>query len=169
MLKKGIVGIPLLALVGLFAFVISINQDSSDSARGQEEKMAGTEAANFDSSESALGDPREYGHPIEKSRFGEPKDFVLAIHSQWNEMDWEEQYAISATSQSFDLISSLVTEINYLRTNIDGALSAEFDALQETANKITHPDAELSEKELKSLIPLFENQLNKLYGIMMNR
>lgn len=168
MLKKVIVGIPVMALMGLIAFVIFINLDSSDSTVGQEE-VGGAVAANLDSGENISTGPKEYGLPIEKSRFGEPKDFVLAIHSKWRELEREEQVTLSADSESFALISMTVSEINYLRRNMDGAMIRDFDALQETAYKLTDPAAELSEKERKFLIPLFENQLNKLYETMMNR
>ncbi|MCM3611099.1 hypothetical protein M4S82_07510 [Planococcus sp. MERTA32b] len=169
MLKKVVVGVPLLTLVGLCIFVIFLNLDSSDSASVQEEKVNDTKTASFDSSENVFTDPKEYGQPIENSRFGEPKDFILAIHREWSEMARGEQNDISSGSESYGLISALVTEINYLRANIDGALTAEFDALQETAFKLTDSSVGLTEKERTSLIPRFENQLNELFSVMMNR
>ncbi|MFD1030607.1 hypothetical protein [Metaplanococcus flavidus] len=107
MLKKVVVGVPLLTLVALFIFVIFINLNSFDSASVEEEKVNAANAVSIDLSETVFADPKEYGQPIEKSRFGEPKDFIIAIHSEWSEMDTGEQYAISFGSESYGLISSI--------------------------------------------------------------
>ncbi|MDN7247152.1 hypothetical protein QWY16_10895 [Planococcus shenhongbingii] len=168
-MRKLIVAVPLLTLVCLITLVISVNIRDSESPKIQEEVVQATESEKLEMSKHNPANPKGYGQQIESSSFGEPKDLVLSIHGKWNSLSVEEQYSISPDSESYRLISSVVSEINFARSNMDSEMIPKFDSLQETAHKLTSPVIELPEEERRSLIPRFESQLDELYAIMMNR
>ncbi|MGK7377347.1 hypothetical protein ACSFXN_05860 [Planococcus sp. 1R117A] len=168
-MRKLIVAVPLLTLVCLITLVFSVNMRDSESPEIQEEVVQATEPKKLEMSKHNPANPKGYGQQIESSLFGEPKDLVLSIHGKWNSLSVEEQYLISPDSESYRLISSVVPEINFARSNMDSEMIPKFDSLQETAHKLTSPVIELPEEERRSLIPRFESQLDELYAIMMNR
>ena len=60
-------------------------------------------------------------------------------------------------------MKSVVPEINFLDSQLNSQWKWKFDALQETAHQLTSPVFELSQEGRNKLIPIFEEDLNRLY------
>lgn len=168
LLKKTIVGIPLLTLALLLGLIISVNLADSDSPIVHEE-IEEKEPKVLEMSRDNPANPKAHWFQPEGGSSGDPKDLVMEVHAAWHNLSIEEQYTTSPDSESYQLIASVVRAVNKVSSNIDSSLTVQFDAFQETAHQLTSPVIELTEEERRALIPRFDSQLNSLYEIMMNR
>lgn len=108
--------------------------------------------------------PKSYYQQATESAFdGTIEGFLASVHQTWHELTEEERYDGSVYSASYDIIASVVLEINFLNAHIPSEWEWKFDALQETAHQLTSPVIELSQEERNELISVFEEDLNRLY------
>lgn len=161
MLKKIVIGVPLLALTWLVLLAISVNIGDSDSPVAEEVAIEEKDAlekykfANFEEEEA---------YQISYTSYSDFESFVNGLYSTWNSLEVEDRYAISSSRDHAQVISSVIPESNHWKMNIETyQMNSQFKRLKETAYKLTSPDIELTKEERATLISWYESQLNDIY------
>ena len=164
MIRKAIILIPLLVLVGLAGVITAVNMGDSTVSEVQAEPEEVSEVEELEMSRHNPANPKSYGQQaIESSFDGTIEGFLASVHQAWHELTEEEKYEDSVYSANYDIIASVVPEINFLDSQIANEWQWKFDALQKTAHQLTSPVIELSQEERNELISVFEEDLNRLY------
>lgn len=167
MLKKIVIGVPVLALTWLVLLVISVNIGGSDSPAAEEVAVEEKDAlekykfANFEEEEA---------YRISYTSYSDFESFVNGLYKTWNSLKVEDRYAILSAEDHAQVISSVIPESNHWKMNIETyQMNSQFKRLKETAYKLTSPDIELTGEERATLISWFESQLNDIYIDLRNQ
>ena len=161
MIRKVVILIPLLVLAGV---ITAVNMGKSPDTEVQAEPEEVAEVEELEMSRHNPANPKSYGQlPGESAFDGTVAGFLAEVHQSWHELSTKEKYDSSASTASYDIVKSVVPEINFLDSQLDGRWKWKFDALQETAHQLTSPVFELSQEERNELISIFEEDLNRLY------
>ena len=164
MIRKVIILIPMLVLAGLAGIILAVNTGDSTATEAQEEPEEVAEVEELEMSRHNPANPKSYGQQPARSAFdGTVDGFLSEVYQSWHELTEGEKYDISVSSSSYDIVASVVPEINFLDSQLNSQWKWKFDALQETAHQLTSPVIELSQEEQNELIPVFEDDLNRLY------
>lgn len=168
-LKKIVVGVPLIMFVALVILIFSVNAGSDSSSISHEKTNEAGKDEKLEMSKHNPANPKYYGLQAEQPLYdGSAEGVVTAVTEKWDRLTIEEQYSIAPDSKAYGIIASVVPEVNYINRNFKSGLAPKLDAWQETAHDITSPVTDLSE-ERKNLIKRFESQMNDLYVLFENR
>lgn len=166
MLKKIVIGLPLLALTWLVLLAISVNIGDSDSPVAEKVEVEEKDAlekykfANFEEEEA---------YQISYTSYSDFDSFVNGLYSTWHSLEVADRYAISSGGDHAKVISSVIPESNHWKMQIETyQMNSQFKRLKETAYKLTSPGIELTREERATLISWFESQLNDIYIDLRN-
>lgn len=163
LIRKVVILIPLLVLAGLAGVITAVNMGESPVTEVQPEPEEVAEVEELEMSRHNPANPKSYGQlPGESAYDGTVAGFLAEVHQSWHELSTKEKYDSSVSSASYDIVKSVVPEINFLDAQLDSQWKWKFDALQETAHQLTSPVIELSQEERNELISVFEEDLNRL-------
>lgn len=164
MIRKVIIAIPFMTLVGLGVIITLINMDDADDLIVQEDPIEAAAPEKLEMSEHNPFNPKYKGNQTTESSFdGTVEGFLTDVYMAWTEFEGEEKYDHSVSSTSYGLVASVVSEVNYLEPQIADEWMWKFEELRETAHQLTSPLMELDYKERVVLIHEFEEGLSKLY------
>lgn len=140
MIRKVIIAVPFLTLVGLGVIITLINMDDADDLVVQEDPIEAAASEKLEMSEHNPFNPKYKGNQKMESSFdGTVAGFLTEIHIAWTEFEGEEKYDHSVSSPSYGLVASVVSEVNYLEPQIADEWMWKFDELRETAHQLTSP------------------------------
>ncbi|ANU23273.1 hypothetical protein [Planococcus donghaensis] len=152
MLKKIVIGVPFIILIGLILIILKVNVGDSNiiviketkEDVAKENEMWKKENLSADSSEIVAEGP------------------IQLIYKSWSRLSEKEKLNVSSSSKSEEILSSVdPTTIGIIPEIIDSTYY-QLQTLRETANRLTSNE-ELSEEKRIVLTNEFETQLNSLY------
>ncbi|EGA90400.1 hypothetical protein GPDM_05216 [Planococcus donghaensis MPA1U2] len=152
MLRKIVIGVPFIILIGLILIILKVNVEDSNTIViketeedvANENEMWKKENLSADSSEIVAEGP------------------IQLIYKSWSRLSEKEKLNVSSSSKSEEILSSVGPTTIEIIPEVMDATYFKLQALRETANRLTSNE-ELSEEKRIVLTNEFETQLNSLY------